>query len=232
MHLVNYKNKIKQLKFVLIVFSSLFVISSSVTPNVFGAQNTSVGIWSLSNLDEKYTQNECFIEAINLAVVITESKIGEEAFSKVSKSTETLTETTDRMNFYPQIQVKNLANNWAQYEGDMGINESIIYLDEDRLTAQLGVCQDPDKKNSIVLHIAAIILHETAHWSDNMIKHPYSSRDTLGEEGRQFEKEVFGGIISLSTFDGIITEKTSLLKDDQILDSIEIQRLSNLNYWA
>ena len=232
MHFENYKTKIKQLKFVLVIFSSLFVISSSITPNVFGEQNTNVGVWSLSNLDEKYTQNECFIKAMNLAVVITESEIGQEAFSKIGKSTETLTETVDRMNFYPQIQVKNLVNNWAQYEGDMGINENIIYLDEDRLTAQLHLCQDPDKKNSIVLHIATIILHETTHWSDNMIKHPYSSGDTLGEEGRQFEKEVFGGVISLTTVDGIITDKSSLQKNDQILDNIEIQRLSNPNHWA
>ena len=232
MHFKNYKTKLEQLKFALVMFSSLIVISSSVTPNVFGEQNTNVGIWSLSNLDEKYTQNECFIEANNLATVIINSKIGQEAFNKVDKSTETLTETIHKMNSHPQIQVKNLVNNWAQYEGDMGINENIIYLDENRLIAQLDLCQDPDKKNSIILNIAAIILHETAHWSDNVIKYPYSSGDTLGEEGRQLEKDVFGGVISLSTIDGIITDKTSLLKDNHIMDSMEIQRLSNPTHWA
>ena len=137
-----------------------------------------------------------------------------------------------KINSQPHIQVKNLENNWAQYEGDAGINENIIYLDEERLAAQLNLCQDPDKKNSILLHIAVMILHETAHWSDNMVKYPYTSGDTLGEEGRQFEKDTFGGVISLTTFDGKITDKASLLKNGQILDNIEIQRLSSLNHWT
>ena len=231
MHFMDKLTTIKQLRFVLIIFSSLIVMSSGIVPNASGEQNTNDGIWDLSNLDENYTKNECFVTAVNLATTITESKIGQEAFSKVSKSGESLTKKIAEINDRPQIQVKNLGNNWAQYEGDMGINENTIYLDKERLTAQLNLCQDPDKKNSILLHIAVMILHETVHWSDNMIKYPHSSGDTLGEEGRQFEKDVFGGVISLTTFDGLITDKASLLKNGQILDNMEIQRLSDPNHW-
>lgn len=231
MHFGTCLNKTTSLSSVLVIVSSLFVISSSITPNVFGEQNIDVGIWFLSNLDENYTKNECFIEAVNLAATISDSKIGQEAFSKVGKTGESLMETIDKINIHPELQVKTLVNNWAQYEGDMGMNENIIYLDEDRLMTQLDLCKDADKKDAIHLHIATILLHETAHWSDNVIKYPYSSGDTLGEEGVQFEKDVFGGVISLTTFEGLVVNESSLLKNGQILGNIEIQELSNPNYW-
>ena len=90
MHFIDKLTKIKQLRFVLVIFSSLIVMSLGI-PNASGEQNTNVNMWDLSNLDENYTKNECFMEAVNLATTIAESKIGQEAFSKVSISTESLT---------------------------------------------------------------------------------------------------------------------------------------------
>ena len=203
-----------------------------------------IWIWSLSNLSDDYAENYCFNYALVYASKIAQSKKGQEAFSKVTKPGQSLTvETVDRIGTYPQILVKNLDDKWAQFEGDGVGDENLIYLDRTRLNSLLEMCQNQDKRNDVLLFLQAIILHETAHWADHVLKHSKSVQggnleyktyvgDTPGEEGSQLEKDLFGGIMSLNlTKNGKPTDSSSLIMGGQLVDEIQKQKWLDLAFW-
>ena len=215
-----------------ILILGLFFSSSSI-PMVGGESEKKIWIWSISELEQQYVNNECFLEAVKLASVIAQSEIGKDAFDKVSSVDNSLTlDYVNKLGKYPQLQVKSIEDKWAQYEGDMGVNENIIFLDKQRLDAQLQLCSNIDKKNDVLINLAAIILHETAHWSDNVIKHPNSFSDTPGEEGIQLERDIFGGTLSIGPLeDGKPTYNTQLLKNGHQVEITKIENWGNLDFW-
>ena len=241
--------KISSLTTILILLGGILLTAPSFIGNAEGelgektVDEKRIWIWSLSQLDDDYTENYCFNYALVYAAEIAQSEKGQEAFSKVTKPGQTLSlETVDRIGTYPQIQVKNLDDKWAQYEGDGVGDENTIYLDKDRLNTLLELCQTSDNRDNVILFLDVIILHETAHWSDNVLKHSEITQtgnfeykthvggDTPGEEGSQLEKDLFGGMISLPiTVAG--SPSSTLFKDGKMVEDIQKQQWFNLAFW-
>ena len=244
-------SKIKSLILVLVLVTGVFSATSSLSFaegtqfEEITTEEHSIWIWSLSHLDENYKKNYCLNYALLLASKIAQSNAGQKAFEKVSKSGESLTmEMVDKIGNYPEIQVKNLDSNWAQYEGDGGGNPNVIYLDKDKLSFLLELCQEPDKEKDVLIFLEATILHETAHWADHVLKYSevtqgsnfeYKTQiggDTLGEEGTQLEKDLFGGVMSIGPLeDEKPTDRSMLIRDGKFVDEEQKLIWSNIAWW-
>lgn len=236
--------KISSLTTILVLLGGTLLTAPSFIGNAEGELDEKrIWIWSLSQLDKEYAENDCFNYALIYAAKIAKAEKGQEAFKKVLKPGQILSyETVDRTGTFPQIQVKNLEDKWAQYEGDGVGDENTIYLDKDKLNTLLELCQKPDNKDNAMLFLQVIILHETAHWSDNVLKHSDSVQggnfeykirvggDTPGEEGSQLEKELFGGMISLPITVGE-SLSSSLIRDGKIVDDIQKQKWFDISFW-
>lgn len=208
--------------------------NSKVKPVIYSDKTnkqTKIWIWSLVQLGEHYSKNECLVNALKLASLIAQSEKGQKAYAKVTAPSNSLQKWVEQSNMPIELQIKPLVNNWAQYEGDSGGEVNSIYLDSDKLDAQLELCNKADKQDIVLISIATTILHETAHWSDHIIKHT-DGRDTLGEEGAQLEKDLFGGSLNLSPLiDEIPTNKAQLYNNGILVSEKVINNWLSINFW-
>jgi hypothetical protein len=161
-----------------------------------------IGPWTLSRLDREKRNNECLYKAMKLAEKIAKSQKGRDAYAKVNKAGADLNVELSDGN---GPELKNNDLEWTndsqtngEYEGDSGGRE-----DEFKLNNKLWeLCNDPNKKKEAILILASTILHESAHWKDDVKKNPDDDTDTPGEEGKQLEKDIFGGDIHYDPSDG------------------------------
>jgi hypothetical protein len=98
----------------------------------------------------------------------------------------------------------------GEYHGDSGGREDEFKVDSEFWDQCGDGATDEQKKNAVMM-LAQTIVHETAHWKDDNKKFPKdaegnesAAHDTAGEEGRQLEKDLFGGNVDQAA-DGTIT---------------------------
>lgn len=144
-----------------------------------------IGPWTLSHLDKDKRNTDCLSKAAQLAQAIALSPRGQAAYAKVNNPGAKIgDELADGKG--PELQSKNLAGSNAEYRGESGGSKD-LFLGDDLWSG----CDKPGKKKDTILCLASAILHETAHWKDDVKK---TGPDTIGEEGDQLEKDLFGGI--------------------------------------
>lgn len=152
-----------------------------------------IGPWTLSRLDMDKRNNDCLYKALQLAKTIAGSAAGRAAYAKVNQAGADLDiELADGAG--PELKNSNLANAYGVYEGDSGGSETEFQIDNFHWDKCGEGATEDDKKNTILI-MAVTILHESAHWKDDVKKYPDDDTDTPGEEGNQLETDLFGGLI-------------------------------------
>ena len=175
----------------------------------------SYGPWTLSRIDREKRNNDCFFKALQLAKQIALSSAGQGAYGNVNQpGADLLDELADGKG--PEIKTGDL--DWSEdsqtngeYNGDNTVGDN----PEDEIVLNNKIwefCDDskPEQKKDIVLLLASTILHETAHWKDDVKKHPGANdttapdgpEDTAGEEGKQLERDLFGGDLHFDPDEG------------------------------
>ncbi len=155
-----------------------------------------VWIWTLSRLPKKYRENKLFLKALKLAEAIAKSKKGQKGFALVNKPGQAFNEDeVNKTRLHPEIEIHKATGNkrfaFAWYEWpSTKYKQDAIYFNKDKLDKQLkNAKKDPSKEVDIILFLAIVILHETAHWKDEVIK---GGVDTKGEEGIKVIDLIFG----------------------------------------
>lgn len=204
---------------------------------------THIWIWTLSPIPDEYKKNACFMEALRLAEAIAKSKKGQAAFQKVNKPNTAFGEAeVKKRGVHPEIELRERLGSRAavaEYTGDNGNTpggrfsaEDRIYFAKPALDRMLKQCEGA-KRRDIVIYLAATLLHETAHWKDDLFKHagtdahkpldgPY---DTPGEEGEDLVRELFGGILE-------VEEDGTLEKDDKAATDEAKANWSDPAWWS
>jgi len=159
-----------------------------------------IGPWTLSRLDRASRNNDCLYRAMQLSKAIALSDAGRAAYAKVNAPDADLAaELADGKG--PELKNADLEGAYGTYSGDAGGKEDQFKINNN-LWSGCGDGATQAQKDRTVLLMAATILHETAHWKDDVKKHADSdpgrggTYDTAGEEGNQLEKDLFGGIIT------------------------------------
>jgi hypothetical protein len=161
-----------------------------------------IGPWSLARLDTPHRNIDCLFLALQLARRIAFSQIGVDAFAAVNQDgADILQELADGRG--PSIVAVDLGGRaHGAYRGDAGGSESRIELAETFWTG-CALAQTEDDRRTVTLLMAAAILHETAHWKDDLKKFPSNNgqedleHDTPGEEGEALERAIFGGVLDI-----------------------------------
>lgn len=155
----------------------------------------SVWIWTFSRLPKVYKENKLFVKAVELAAKIAQSKVGQKAYSIINKKGMAFDKKeVDKTGKHPEIEVVNVKGMktyaWAFYEHpSTKYVEDSIYWNKEKLDNILKIAQENKaKKNDILLFIAITILHETAHWKDQVIM----GGIYRGEEGHKVNDRIFG----------------------------------------
>jgi beta-lactam-binding protein with PASTA domain len=153
-----------------------------------------IGPWTLSRIDRNLRNNDCLYQAMQLAKTIALSAAGRAAYARVNQAGADLgTELADGQG--PELKDSKLDNEYGVYQGDAGGSESQIEIAQS-IWDGCGEGATEDQKKNTILIMAVTILHETAHWKDDVKKYPDDDRDTPGEEGNQLETDLFGGVIT------------------------------------
>jgi uncharacterized protein YfaP (DUF2135 family) len=167
-----------------------------------------IGPWTLSRLDSAKRNNDCLYNALQLAKTIALSGAGRAAYGKVNAAGADLgRELADGQG--PELKNSDLVGAAGEYEGDSGGREDEFKIRNTMWNKCGDGASENDKKNT-TLYMAVTILHETAHWKDDVKKHATDDGDTDGEEGSQLEKDLFGGII---------TNETGIKRDGTAVDN-------------
>jgi len=153
-----------------------------------------IGPWTLSRLDSSNRNNDCLFKALQLAKTIAKSAAAHAAYAKVNQPGADLDiELADGNG--PELKNSNLMGEYGVYKGDAGGSETQFEI-ANNIWDGCGEGATEDEKKNTTLIMAVTILHESAHWKDDVKKHPTDDTDTPGEEGNQLEKDLFGGIIT------------------------------------
>ena len=153
-----------------------------------------IGPWTLSRLDRDQRNNDCLYKALQLAKTIASSQQGHTAYARVNQAGADLDSELSDGNG-PELKNVDLAGEYGVYKGDSGGSESQFEIDNSIWDGCGAGATEAQKKNTILI-MAVTILHETAHWKDDVKKHPDDDTDTDGEEGNKLEQDLFGGIIT------------------------------------
>jgi hypothetical protein len=228
------------LKKIIFILSTIliFVISGTVQSAHYNdpkdeKEIPGIWIWTFSRLPEEYQKNECFIEAVKLAEKIAKSKKGQKAFGKVNNPGQNLNkEEVDKTGKHPEIEVKvptstSKKNAAAWYDGESGGPKDTLFFNKVKLDKALDLCKKSKKLDSII-YIASTLLHETAHWKDDVIKFPNADGrpfgDTFGEEGEDLVVEIFGGVLDLD-------REGNLRKNLKKVDKATKEKWANPKTW-
>ena len=142
-----------------------------------------IGPWRLSCLDSERRNNDCLFEALNLAATIALSPRGRTAYGRVNNAGADLAEElADGAG--PVLKNEDLEGANAAYRGEGGGSKDLFLGNH-----LWDGCDDPDRRKDTVLGMISAVLHETAHWKDDVKK---TGPDTAGEEGDQLEQDLFG----------------------------------------
>jgi len=220
-----YTNKTKITNFSNGTFITLF-------PNgTTHLEHTRYWIWTFSELEEKYWTNECFLEAVKLAEAIAKSPKGQAAYKKVNKPNQAFTfDEVEKTGLHPEISVEEPTNSkrytWGWYEGEQANKpDDIIYINKKKIDQVLKNCNN-DKRLDAIIIIAGVILHESAHWKENVMKYPDKDYDPdRGEEGEDLIWDIFGKILDTGT-DGTLKNPTKKVDDDTK------KKWADPNWWA
>ncbi|KAL3941923.1 MAG: hypothetical protein SGARI_000433 [Bacillariaceae sp.] len=180
-----------------------------------------VWIFNLKQLPDKYRNDKCMCEILELAETIGKSSESDDGWKCVLPDPlpegKTIDDFLVKSDKGVNIEVKELNKAWGVFEGDSGGKEDTIYVDTSKLDAILKLCNDgaANKKDMVIL-MAVTILHEAAHWADDIHKHPDDNGDTAGEEGSKWEKEVMGGVLNCNNLVGGDPTKFSKLTSDGV----------------
>lgn len=172
-----------------------------------------IGPWTLSRLDPAKRNSDCLYKALQLAKTIAKSQKGRDAYAKVNKPDGDLdVELADGAG--PELKTFSPANaqEYGVYRGDSGGSESDVFIN----TRMWDFCTDESsesQKKAATLMMALTILHESAHWKDDVKKHPNAGdrtppdgpKDTAGEEGWELERDIFEKDLFLND-DGTVRE--------------------------
>ncbi len=158
-----------------------------------------IGPWTLSRLDPARRNVDCLFNALQLAKTIALSQQGRAAYAKVNQPGADLGMELSDANG-PELKNSSDADLrtpdgekvWGQYTGDSGGSETQFEMNNDIWDGCAGGATEEQKKNT-TLRMTVNILHETAHWKDDVKKFPNDDTDTPGEEGTQLERDLFGG---------------------------------------
>ena len=152
-----------------------------------------IGPWTLSRMSGALRNNDCLYNAMQLAKTIAKSAKGHTAYARVNQAGANLdTELGDGMG--PELKDSTLPDAYGVYKGDSGGSETQFEIANDLWDGCGDGATEEQKKNTTLI-LAVTILHETAHWKDDVKKHPDDDTDTPGEEGNQLEKDLFDGLI-------------------------------------
>lgn len=195
-------------------------------------EHTRIWIWTFSELEEKYWTNECFLEAVKLAEAIAKSPKGQAAYKKVNKPNQAFTfEEVEKTGLHPEINVTEPRNNgekhaWGWYDGEKSNKpDDIIYVNGKKVEEVLKNCNN-EKRLDAIIAIAGVILHETAHWKENVMKYPDKDYDPdRGEEGEDLIWDIFGKILDTSS-DGTLKNPTKKVDEDTK------KKWADPNWWA
>jgi uncharacterized protein YfaP (DUF2135 family) len=155
-----------------------------------------IGPWTLSRLSSDKRNNDCLYNAMRLARTIAMSAKGRAAYAKVNQPGASLDvelsdgngpELASSNNPHPDPEIE-----YADYAGDRGGSETQFTMNDALWNGCGEGATDPQKKNTTLI-LAVTILHETAHWKDDVKKFPDDDSDTEDEEGTQLERDIFGG---------------------------------------
>jgi len=171
-----------------------------------------LGPWTLSRLDPAKRNNDCLFNALNLAKTIALSAAGKAAYAKVNLEGASLErELADAKG--PELENANLADVYGVYRGDSGGSESEFEMNNTIWDGCAEGATEGQKKNTTII-MTVTILHETAHWKEDVKKFLADDTDSPDEEGNQLERDLFGGII---TNEGGL-RRDGILVDDTIRD--------------
>jgi hypothetical protein len=171
----------------------------------FNVDYAFLGPWTLSRLDPDRRNNSCLFRALLLARTIALSAQGRQAYARVNQdSADIAAELADGQG--PEL--KNSSDEslrtpegdvvWGQYTGDSGGSETQFEMNN-TIWDSCGNGASQDQQRNTTLRMTVNILHETAHWKDDVKKFPSglfgepTPSDTPGEEGTQLEHDLFGG---------------------------------------
>ncbi len=153
-----------------------------------------IGPWTLSRMSRENRNTDCLFNAMQLAKKIALSASGRAAYARVNQADADLAvELGDGKG--PELKDVVLAKEYGVYKGDSGGSEDQFEI-ASGIWDGCGPEATEDQKKNTTLIMAVTILHETAHWKDDVKKNPDDDTDTDGEEGNQLEKDLFGGIIT------------------------------------
>ena len=189
-----------------------------------------VWIWTFSRLPKAYRENKLFVEAVELAAKIAKSKAGQKAYSIVNKKGVAFDKKeVDKTGKHPEIEVVTVKGlkrfAWAFYEHpSFKYREDSIYWNKAKLDKILEIAKtNKAKQNDIKLFIAITILHETAHWKDQVMMGGLYR----GEEGHDVNDRIFGK--PYGDFD--MDEKGCLLRKGKKVSAKLKNKWLNLKTW-
>lgn len=187
-------------------------------------------IWKLSCLPRAKRNNECVYKALRLAEMIAKSQKGRDAYAKVNKPGADLSkEFVDNQGPCINEEVLDNANGEYRGEGKPAGDKAKTNLFLHRgIWDWCGPSSTEAQRKKTILLIASTLLHETAHWKDDVKKGP---PDTAGEEGKQFEKDVFGGDISIDYSTGELYLDKFDGNGSQVATQAEIDAFFNDATW-
>lgn len=178
-----------------------------------------IGPWTLSRMSRDKRNVDCLYNAMQLAKTIARSAKGRAAYAKVNApGGDIAVELADGNG--PELHDSVLNDAYGEYRGDAGGSETQFELG----TWLWDLCgaTEAAKKNA-VFTMAVTILHETAHWKDDVKKSPTTDDDTPGEEGDQLEKDLFGG--------GITIENGQVKKDGVAVTDADLNNWMDTANW-
>lgn len=145
-----------------------------------------------SGLDSDKRNDDCFFQAAEIAKTIALSTRGVAAFSMVNEPGADLAqELADGQG--PEITNATLPTiNGREPHGEYLGKSTPSPFFKDFFVMSDGLwnnCDTPGRKNDTIMCMANVMLHETAHWKDEVKK---TSADTPGEEGWVVTNAIFG----------------------------------------
>lgn len=153
-----------------------------------------IGPWTLSRIDIAKRNTDCLANAMRLAQAIANSATGRAAYAKVNVAGADLAvELADGAG--PELKNTAAVGEYGSYAGDASGSETQFSM-SDSMWDGCAEGSTASQKKDATLVMAVTILHETAHWKDDVKKYPGDDSDTAGEEGNQLEEDIFGGIVT------------------------------------
>jgi hypothetical protein len=137
-----------------------------------------IGPWTLLLISSSNRNNDCLFNAMQLAKTIAKSAVGRAAYAKVNQSGVDLDvelsdgngpELATSDNPHPDAEVE-----FADYAGDRGGSETQFVMNNAIWNGCGDGATEAQQKNTTLL-MAVTILHETAHWKDDVKKENVSA---------------------------------------------------------